>query len=134
MGVDDRIEAYTPLVDISFAKFNAEKLPEAEQVQVRYTNIDFAGHTNNKEYFRFVLNTYSVQKLEASPIREMDVVYLNQSYENDMLTIHKGSFQGKDIFALQKECQTIVRCEIVCGSQSGGRAKSDRRCPADARL
>ncbi len=113
VGTDDRIEIHTPLVDFSFTKFDAENLLEAEQIKVRYTNIDFAGHTNNKEYIRFMLNTYSVQELAARPIREIEVVYLNQSYENDILTVRKGSFYGKDILTVQKEDQTIVKCEIV---------------------
>lgn len=116
VGVDDRIETHAPLADISFAKFDAENLPEAEQVKVRCTAIDFAKHTNNKEYVRFMLNTYSVSELEAKPIREMTVVYLHPSYENEILTVRKGRFPEKDILAVQKENQTIVKCEIVRGS------------------
>ncbi len=111
VGVDDRMETHTPLTDLSFTKFDAENLPEAEQVKVRYTNIDFAGHTNNKEYIRFMLNTYSALELAARPIREIEVVYLNQSYENDVLTVGKDSFQ--DILAVRKEDKTIVKCKIA---------------------
>lgn len=113
VGVDSRIETYSPLTDISFAKIGEEPLPEAEQIKVRYTNIDYVGHTNNKEYIRFMLNTYSAQELQARPIREMDVAYIDQSYENDMLTVRKGCYYDKDILTVQKEEKTIVKCEIV---------------------
>ncbi len=113
VGVDDRIETHTPLTDISFTKIDEEPLTEAEQIKVRYTNIDYAGHTNNKEYIRFMLNTYSTQELETRPIREMDVVYVGQSYENDILTVRKGSFHDKDILTVQKEDKIIVKCGIV---------------------
>lgn len=116
VGVDDRIETHAPLVEISFAKFDAENLPEAERVRVRCTAIDFAKHTNNKEYIRFMLNTYSVPELEAKPIQKMTVVYLHQSYENDILTVRKGCFPDQDILAVEKEDKTIVKCEIVRGS------------------
>ncbi len=106
----------TPLADISFTRFVTTDLPETERVKVRYAGIDFAGHTNNKEYIRFMLDTYSVRELETRPIREMEVVYLSQSYENDILTVRKGSFQNKDIILIQKEDKTIVKSEIVRGS------------------
>ncbi len=115
VGVDEGTVPDMPWVDISFARYDAEGLPEAERVKVRYTNIDFAGHTNNKEYIRFMLNTYSVRELEARPIRAMDVAYIGQSFENDILTVRKGSFQDKDIFAVQKDDKTIVKCEVLRG-------------------
>lgn len=115
VGVGENAEAHIPPIEISFAKFDSEDLPEADKVKVKYTNIDFAGHTNNKEYIRFVLNTYSAKELEAKPIREMDVVYINQSYENDVLTVRKGGINDKDILTVEKGNMTIVKCEIVRG-------------------
>ncbi len=113
VGADDTIIAEPPMLELSFAKFAAEELPEIERHRVRSTSIDFAGHTNNKEYIRFILDTYSVRELETRPIREMEVVYSNQSYENDILTVRKGSFQNKDIILVQKENQIIVKSEIT---------------------
>lgn len=113
LGMDDCIDTYPSLADISFTKFDAENLPEAGQARVQYTNIDFVGHTNNKEYIRFMLNTYSTQEMETRPIREMDVVYIGQSYENDVLTVRKESFPDNDILAVQKEDKTIVKCQIA---------------------
>ncbi len=116
VGLDEGMKAETPVADISFTRFETPDLPETEQVKVRYTNIDFAGHTNNKEYIRFMLNTYSVRELETRPIREMEVVYINQSYENDILSVRKGSFQDKDIISIQKEDKIIVKSEITRSS------------------
>lgn len=113
VGVNDDMCTETPTTDIVFTRLNAENLPEVEQVKVKYTNIDCLGHTNNKEYLRFILNTYSVSELRENPIREMEVVYCNQSYENDVLTVHKEVLQDKEIFAVQKEDKPIVKCEIV---------------------
>lgn len=116
VGVDDSTETHIPLADISFTKFDSEGLPEADKVKVKYTNIDFAGHTNNKEYIRFMLNTYSAQELQERPIQEIKVEYINQSFENDVLTVHKGRFNNKDILEVRKKDKTIVKCEIVRGS------------------
>ncbi len=59
------------------------------------------------------MNTYSVQELETKPIRTMEVVYINQSFEHDILTIRKGSVQGKELLAVQKEDNLIAKCAIV---------------------
>ena len=113
VGVDESIPAENPETDLSFSKFDAENLPEAAQVKIHYTNIDFAGHTNNKEYIRFMLNTYSVRELEERPIKEMDLVYINQTYENDILTVQKDSGKDRDIFAIQKDGNYVVKSAIV---------------------
>ncbi len=113
VGVDDSIQTEAPETDLSFSKFDAENLPEVAQVKIKYTNIDFAGHTNNKEYIRFILNTYSVRELEERPIKEMDIVYVNQTYENDILTVQKNSDKDRDIIAIQKDGNYIVKSEIV---------------------
>lgn len=102
-----------PETDMTFTKFYKGELPENRCVQVKYTNIDFSQHTNNIEYIRFILDTYTVRELETKPIREMEILYNNQSFENDVLTICKGSFGEKDIFILQKEDKVIARSEIV---------------------
>ena len=113
VGVDDSIPTETPETDLSFSKFDAENLPETEKVEVKYSSIDYAGHTNNKEYIRFILNTYSVRELEARPVKEMDIIYINQSFENDILTILKNSGEDRDIIAIQKDGEFIVKSEIV---------------------
>lgn len=113
VGVDDSIQVETPETDLSFSKFDAESLPEVAQVKIKYTNIDFVGHTNNKEYIRFILNTYSVRELEERPIKEMDIVYINQTYENDVLTVQKDSGKDRDIIAIKKDGNYIVKSEIV---------------------
>lgn len=112
-ALEDGIAPEDPETDIAFNRFGGEELPENSRVQVKYTNIDFSRHTNNIEYIRFMLNTYSVQELETKPIKEMEIVYENQSFENDVLTIYRGSFAEKDMFVLQKGDQGIVRGEIV---------------------
>ncbi len=113
VGMADSLEVEAPLAELSFTRFDAENLPEVDHVKVQYTNIDLVGHTNNKEYIRWFLNTYSVQELETKPIRTMEVVYINQSFEHDILTIRKGSLQGTELLAVQKEDNLIAKCAIV---------------------
>lgn len=60
-----------------------------------------------------MLDTYTVRELEARPIRELEVSYTGQSFENDVLAIRRGSFGEKDVFILQKEDKVVVRSEII---------------------
>lgn len=113
VGVNDGFPTEASRAEISFTKFDGENLPEVGQVQVKYTNIDFAGHTNNKEYIRFALNTFSVQELTARPIEEFEIVYANQTYEKDILTVSKSSDGEGDIIAIKKDDKFIAKCKIV---------------------
>lgn len=113
VGVDESITTEPSLCEILFTKIDAEDPPVKEQVKIGYTNIDFVGHTNNLEYVRFMLNTYSVKEIAERPIREMQIVYMNQSFEGDTLTLHKGNFDGKDIFVIKKDDKNVVKSEIL---------------------
>ncbi|MCQ4023348.1 MULTISPECIES: acyl-ACP thioesterase domain-containing protein [unclassified Ruminococcus] len=113
VGVNDCIQSESSQTDLRFSKFDTDNLHETEQLKVRYTSIDYAGHTNNKEYIKFVLNTYSVNELKARPIKEMDIIYINQTFENDILTIFKGFDKGRDIFAIKKDDKYVIKCEVV---------------------
>lgn len=74
------------------------------------------------EYIRFVLDTCSVRELEARPIREMEIAYVSQSYEGDVLTVHRDSLDKKDIFMLQKKGEMTVRGEIVFEDSAAAQA------------
>ena len=113
VGLADRMVSEKPEKDIAFTRFCRGELPEYGQVQVKYTNIDFSRHTNNIEYIRFMLDTYSVRELEIRPVKEMEISYSNQSFEDDVLTICRGCFGEKDVFMLQKEDKVVVRSEII---------------------
>lgn len=122
VGIADRIMPEKPEIDMAFTRFDRGELPEYGQVQVKYTSIDFSRHTNNIEYVRFMLNTYSVRELETRPVKEMEILYTNQSFEGDVLTIHRGSLEGKDVFLLQKEDKVVARSEIVFENEKIGRS------------
>ncbi len=113
VGVDDSITPEQPIMDVEFSKFDYDNLPALEQVKIRSTNIDMSHHTNNLEYLRFILNTYSVSELAQKPIKEIEVIYANQSFENDLLDVLKLSTPKKDAIILQKENKPVIKCEIL---------------------
>lgn len=114
VGVTERITTEPAEIDISFTKpESTTAMKEVDSVQVRSTNIDMSQHTNNVEYIRFILNTYSVKQLKDRPIRESEIQYVNQSYENDILSVFKASEYNKDSFLIKSKDNDIVRCEVT---------------------
>ena len=112
VGVDESM--LTPATEeIAFGKFDNTELSPVEQVKVRSTNIDHSHHTNNLEYLRFVMNTYSVAEIEAKTVKEMEINYSSQSYENDVLDVLKAQSEDRDFIVLQKNGKPVIRCEIV---------------------
>ena len=112
IGIDKSLPTRAP-ADIAFGELTAEELPLVEQVTVRSTNIDHSHHTNNLEYLRFIMNTYSVAQIEARAIREVEIVYASQSYEGDVLSVQKAAHEDRDLFVLQKSGKPVVKCEIT---------------------
>ena len=99
--------------EIIFGRFDESALSPIEQIKVRSTNIDHSHHTNNLEYLRFIMNTYSVAEIEAKSVKEMEVVYASQSYENDVLDVLKTQYGDRDLIVLQKDGNPVIKCEIV---------------------
>lgn len=112
VGVDESPAQQAP-IEIAFGKLDGFEPKFIEQVKIRSTNIDGSHHTNNLEYIRFIMNTYSVNELEAKAIKEMEVVYASQSYENDTLNVLKAAGNDIDYIELQKNSKPVIKCEIV---------------------
>ncbi|MCH5160298.1 MAG: hypothetical protein J1F66_05605 [Clostridiales bacterium] len=113
VGVGEHIVSEPAQIEVVFDKLDCDNLPVVEQVTVRSTNIDFSHHTNNVEYLRFIFNTYSVEELLSRPIRELEVNYVSQSYENDVLSVCKSTTDTCDLFTITKFTQTVIKCKVV---------------------
>lgn len=113
VGVEESMISRHSMNEIVFAKFEEIDAPMVEKVTVKSTNIDFSHHTNNAEYIRLITNTYSVNELETRVMKEVEILYLNQSYEGDILEIKKAKFPQKDIIFIEKSGKPIVKCEII---------------------
>lgn len=113
VGVDEKIIVEQPQMPITFEKIDDTDLPMIETVTVRSTNIDFCNHCNNVEYLRFLLNTYSALELVERPIREIEVCYINQSYEGDALAVHKQENENGDILSIKKDDKTVIKCLVI---------------------
>lgn len=112
VGIDDSFVVEKPRCAMSFERIDTDGLPQADEAVVRSTNVDYSRHCNNVEYLRFLFNTYSVEELTQLNVREIEVCYVAQAYEGDRLCIHKGVFDGCDVFSVRKDNVEIVKCLI----------------------
>lgn len=113
VGVTQAITAENAEMDMSFSQIELPQMHAEDSVTVRSTNIDMSLHTNNVEYLRFILNTYSVKQLQDKPIREIQIRYVNQSFENDVLSVMKATVNNKDVFLIKSKDSDVIRCEVT---------------------
>ena len=91
-----------------------------DTVAVQTSNIDYAGHTNNVEYIRLLLNTFTLDEWRGIAPRELQVAYLNQSFLGDRLAIHGRDTQidaangvtHERLYTVKKGEQAVLRCAI----------------------
>ncbi len=113
LGVDNTMLENKKPLDIVFTRFDGKDLPIIGNIQIKYTNIDYSRHTNNLEYVRLIMNSYSVKEMDEKQIKEMEIIYCSQSYENDVLDIRKASLPDKDLIVIEKDLKPVVKCEII---------------------
>ena len=70
-------------------------------------------HTNNVEYMRFIFNTYPAERIKKTPIRGVEIKYINQTYENDVLDIYKVTTGNTDMFLVKSNGKDILRCDVT---------------------
>ena len=118
VGIDDKIKALPPLHEMEWAPIdNAEQL--IETVKVRTANIDYAGHTNNVEYIRLLLNTFTLEEWRGGITpRELQISYVSQSFFGDNLNIYctnrkvNGVTPNERLYTIKKNEQDVLRCAL----------------------
>ena len=106
----NEISVQNSLIEICFDKIISSENEKVGTRQVAFTNIDYNNHTNNIEYLRFVLDTYT--PLNFRDIKSIQINYLNQSLLGEDLTIYKESLTQNDIFKIQSKDKDIAICEL----------------------
>lgn len=110
VGVTDDIECGEPLPDMGFARFPRAELSCVESVTVRSTNLDYCSHTNNIEYVRFILNTYSAAQLAARSLDRIEMHYGSQSFEGDALQLWRAETAEGDLVSVRRDGASAADC------------------------
>ena len=75
---------------------------------VRSGDIDVTHHTNNVTYITMLLDTFSVKELEAKQWEDIEVSYLNESFEGETLSIYRKEKEDGYYFSIKKEDGKVV--------------------------
>lgn len=75
---------------------------------VRSGDIDVTHHTNNVTYITMLLDTFSVKELENMALEEIEVSYLNESFEGETLSIYRKKREDGTYFSIKKEDDKVV--------------------------
>lgn len=112
VGISSETQCFHSVEGLDFSRFPKKESEIVDKVRVLSTNIDYCSHTNNIEYVRFMLNTYSVKELAVNEIEKIEIHYGMQTFENDILSICKSGEDNHDFFAVCSEKGNAVECKI----------------------
>lgn len=93
-------------IDENYRRFRKDDFTESDFVYsltVRSTMTDRAHHTNNVWYCNFLLDSFSVEELEAVTISEIEISYLRETHEGEQLKVFRKKTEDGWSFAIKKE-------------------------------
>lgn len=87
---------------ISFNKWEVD-CEEQRRVKVSSSYIDFSRHVNNAEYLRILFDGYTIDELEAMKVSFVEIHYLAEAREDDILVIRKRSVEKTTFFQIIRD-------------------------------
>ena len=97
---------------MAFLPFPASTDKIVETLTVRSTSLDYCYHTNNLEYVRFVLATYTGDYFKTHEPQQMEVSYHTQSFEGETLTLEKQETENGDVFFIKRDGAPVTDCRL----------------------
>ena len=80
---------------------------------IRSGDIDVTHHTNNVTYITMLLDTFSVKELENMSLKEIEVSYINESFEGETLSIYRKKREDGTYFSIKKNDGKVVLMGII---------------------
>ena len=80
-----------------------EELEQFKTLTVSSSYIDYSRHVNNAEYIRILFDGYSIEELEQMHIKNIEVHYLAEAKEKDMLTIFSKKIEKTTYFQIYRD-------------------------------
>ena len=110
VGLSETDAVEEPEIQMSFSRdlYEPQDIP-VRDIIVHSTDIDYCHHMNNIAYIRLLLNRYPVRDLERTPIKAIEVQYLNQIYEGERLQIENC---GNHHYMIRNKQKVAVHCKF----------------------
>lgn len=89
-----------------FEKFDISDAVKVYEQRIHSQHIDMSKHTNNVEYAKFALNVFSDDFLQKNEIKEIELHYMGESREGELLEIFHKKVDDSTHF-----------CQIRCGER-----------------
>lgn len=118
VGVDPNAPCEPALPDLKYSRFPKHDAKLLNTVRVQSTNLDYCSHTNNIEYFRFILNAYQASELANREADQIEIHYGRQTHEGDVLSVLKCQDGATDYFSICTDKDIAVECKVSWKSQS----------------
>lgn len=86
-----------------------------ESYKVRSTDIDFGHHMNNAAYVKVLFGAFSCKEQDAMNIKEVEIAFKAQSYEGDVLSIHRRQTESAAEYGMIRENGEVAAIlRILC--------------------
>ena len=113
VGFPEDVEVYPSEADFEFNRFTFGGLKEKYSFTVPSTSVDYCMHLNNVESLRFILNTVPVSYGVLHPVRDVEIHFISQSREGDVLSVLAGRDETAEIFEIKNGENIAARCRII---------------------
>lgn len=90
------------MTNISYSKWE-EELEKDRSMTVTSGYIDYSRHVNNAEYIRILFDGFTIEQIENMHIKHIEVHYLSESKEQDILTIFKKKIERITYFQIYRD-------------------------------
>ena len=92
--------------------FNLTDFVQAYTYTVAYCDIDFTRHVNNASYVRFMLNALDANFFNNNIITDLEIHYINECCEGDILNIYKQIVNNKINFIILHNETKIIEASF----------------------
>lgn len=105
-------------------EFNSWKIPSANLAEcggagntrlLKYSDYDHYFHVNNTKYADFLMDVFSVEELRGKFVRKVQITYVKQCKENEVLELFRQDFDGYYIIEGKVNGETRIQMRAEFG-------------------
>lgn len=111
------METEKSLLQGDYLKLNDEFSNEefVYEQKIYSQDIDYSKHTNNSIYVRLIMNALPSEFFTKNKITDLEIHYINESKEGQILKIYKKEENGNIKFLIKNDEKEIIRANLIVG-------------------